>query len=121
MRHVAKTPMWDQPRGENVLDGGCPWYEVYECKDGRYMAVGALEPQFFEELVKGLRLNAGLNSRRHDRSTWPAIKGMLVSDSRQGQGPSGSKFSMARTHAAHPFSRKLNLSSKVMSRGLLLD
>ena len=48
-----------------------------ECKDGGYMAVGALEPQSFEELVKGLSLDAGLNSRRHDRSTCLAMKGMF--------------------------------------------
>ncbi|KAL2040615.1 hypothetical protein N7G274_006594 [Stereocaulon virgatum] len=74
MRYAAKTPMWDQPRGENVLDGGCPWYEVYECRDGRYMAVGALEPQFFRELIRGLQLDIGLNSTRNDRSTWAAMK-----------------------------------------------
>lgn len=35
----VKTHMWDKPRGENTLDGGCPYYDVYETKDGRYMAV----------------------------------------------------------------------------------
>lgn len=38
-RFARKTPMWNKPRGENVLDGGCPYYDTYECKDGRYMAV----------------------------------------------------------------------------------
>ena len=78
MRYATKTPMWDQPRGENVLDGGCPWYDVYECKDGRYMAVGALEPQFFRELIEGLQLDMGLNLIRNDRSTWAAMKGTFT-------------------------------------------
>ena len=46
MRLGLKTPVWDQPRGENVLDGGCPWYDVYECKDKGYMAVGAWNRSF---------------------------------------------------------------------------
>lgn len=50
-------PIWSGERGTNTLDGGCPYYGCYECKDkGRYMSVGALEPQFFAELLKGLQL-----------------------------------------------------------------
>lgn len=40
-------PIWDQPRGENVLDGGSPWYEVYATLDNQFMTVGAIEPQFY--------------------------------------------------------------------------
>ncbi len=71
MRYAMKTPTWDQPRGENLLDGGCPWYEVYGCADGGYMAAGALEPQFFAELVNGLGLEV---SQTYNRSKWPSIK-----------------------------------------------
>lgn len=58
-RISSKIPgQWDQPRGENLVDGGCPYYRVYECKDaGRYMAVAALEPKFFEVLSRGLGLS----------------------------------------------------------------
>ncbi|KAL2059881.1 hypothetical protein VTL71DRAFT_10036 [Oculimacula yallundae] len=74
-RMMLKTPMWDQPRGENVLDTGCPWYDTYETKDGKYMSVGALEPQFFAELLKGLGLmGKGIEKSRHDRETWPELK-----------------------------------------------
>jgi len=38
-RFARKTPMWDRPRGENLLDGGCPYYDTYECRDGGFMAV----------------------------------------------------------------------------------
>lgn len=40
-------PIWDRGRGENVLDGGAPWYEVYETACGGYMTVGAIEPAFY--------------------------------------------------------------------------
>ncbi|MCJ1258517.1 Isopenicillin N epimerase component 2 [Lignoscripta atroalba] len=77
MRLGKKTPLWNQPRGENILDGGCPWYDVYECKDGGYMAVGALEPQFFTELIEGLRLDKTLLSERNDRAHWPKIRDLF--------------------------------------------
>ncbi|XP_014214523.1 alpha-methylacyl-CoA racemase [Copidosoma floridanum] len=52
-----KTPgLWDQPRGKNLLDTGAHFYETYETKDGQYMAVGALEPQFYAVLLEKLGL-----------------------------------------------------------------
>lgn len=77
MRLGLKTPMWDQPRGENVLDGGCPWYEVYACKGGGYMAVGALEPKFFMELLEGLDIGPELMIHRDDRKTWSMIRNVF--------------------------------------------
>ncbi|HEY2298626.1 MAG TPA: CaiB/BaiF CoA-transferase family protein [Jatrophihabitans sp.] len=47
---------WQDRRGANLLDGGAPNYRCYECADGRYVAVGALEPQFWQALVDGLEL-----------------------------------------------------------------
>jgi alpha-methylacyl-CoA racemase len=44
--------MWRDERGVNLLDGGAPFYDTYECADGRYLAVGALEPRFYAELVR---------------------------------------------------------------------
>lgn len=75
-RISTKIPgQWDQPRGHNLSDGGCPYYNVYECKDdGKYMAVAGLEPQFFSELVKRLGLSdRAWVTRREDRAVWPAI------------------------------------------------
>ena len=77
MRLLFKSPLWNQPRGENLLDGGCPWYDVYECQGGDYMAVGALEPQFFAELLKGLGMSPNLLARRDDRSIWPALRNKI--------------------------------------------
>jgi alpha-methylacyl-CoA racemase len=70
-----KTPLYASPRGENMLDTGCPWYNVYSTKDGKHIAVGAYEPQFFAELVKGLGLSGqGLEKTRHDKKSWPRQK-----------------------------------------------
>ncbi|KAL2118317.1 hypothetical protein VTJ04DRAFT_7977 [Mycothermus thermophilus] len=71
----AKSPAWDQPRGENLLDSGCPYYDCYQTKDGGWMAVGALEPQFFKALMKGLGMEGrGWERRRFDRAQWPGLR-----------------------------------------------
>ncbi|KAI1131940.1 CoA-transferase family III domain-containing protein [Nemania abortiva] len=77
-RLARKTPMGDRPRGENHLDGGCPFYDTYETRDGKYMSVGALEPQFYAALVKGLGLvHKGWDQTRWDRGTWPEMKAVF--------------------------------------------
>lgn len=74
-RMLLKTPLWARPRGENTLDSGCPFYDTYETRDGKYMAVGALEPQFFVELLKGLGLGGqGIERTREERKNWPGLK-----------------------------------------------
>jgi alpha-methylacyl-CoA racemase len=66
---------WREERAVNLLDGGMPFYDIYETSDGRHMAVGSLEPKFYDELVKGLGLSGEVPDRydfaRHDelRST----------------------------------------------------
>ena len=72
MRYGLKTPLWSKPRGENILDGGSPWYDVYECKDGGYMAIGAaLEMKFSKELIAGMGMEEDLLERRDDPEVWP--------------------------------------------------
>ena len=71
-RLATKFPVWSGPRGTNQLDGGCPYYDTYETKDGKYMAVGALEPQFYAALLRGLEINeASVGGNRLDKKTWP--------------------------------------------------
>lgn len=78
-RMSLKTPLGNNPRGSNILDGGCPWYDTYETSDGEYMSVGALEPQFFQALLKGLRLQGqGWESKRHDASSWPRLRALFT-------------------------------------------
>ncbi|KAI9822460.1 MAG: hypothetical protein M1827_000179 [Pycnora praestabilis] len=78
-RLAMNSKTWNRPRGENLLDGGCPYYDTYETKDGEFMAVGALEPQFFAALLQGLSIApSSLPGRREDRTTWPALRELLT-------------------------------------------
>jgi alpha-methylacyl-CoA racemase len=65
---------WTDRRGANMLDGGVPWYAVYETLDGRHVAVGAIEPAFFQALAEGIGLDPVLAADRLDPATWPALR-----------------------------------------------
>jgi alpha-methylacyl-CoA racemase len=66
--------LWREERGANLLDTGAHFYEVYECSDGRYVAVGAIERQFYEVLLDGLGLADADLPAQMDRAQWPAMK-----------------------------------------------
>jgi alpha-methylacyl-CoA racemase len=65
---------WADEAGTNLLDTGAPYYDVYPCADGRYVAVGALEPKFFAALVALLGISPEVCAERDDRATWPALR-----------------------------------------------
>ena len=65
---------WDDERGSNTLDGGAPFYDVYETADGRYVSLGALEPQFYAELARVAGFEPPPEAERWDRENWPAAK-----------------------------------------------
>ncbi|MEV4544582.1 CaiB/BaiF CoA transferase family protein [Micromonospora echinaurantiaca] len=73
---LRRLGMWQDPRGVNLLDGGAPFYDTYECADGRYLAVGALEPKFYDELVRrsGFPLHPDEAPDRTDPANWPALR-----------------------------------------------
>lgn len=64
-------------RGTNIFDGSVPWYRTYRTSDGGYVAVGAIEPQFYDELLRGLGLDPAQWSRE-DRGRWPEIEAMFT-------------------------------------------
>ncbi|MEU0193520.1 CaiB/BaiF CoA-transferase family protein [Streptomyces afghaniensis] len=64
---------WQDRRGANLLDGGCPYYGTYETADGRYMAVGALEPQFYEEFLALLGIEDQAAARK-DVTRWGELR-----------------------------------------------
>ncbi|HYO86920.1 MAG TPA: CaiB/BaiF CoA-transferase family protein [Dermatophilaceae bacterium] len=63
---------WHDAREANLLDGGAPFYDTYRCADGRFVAVGALEPQFYAVLLRELGLDDRLVGEQYDRRHWPA-------------------------------------------------
>ena len=71
---------WKQERGTNLLDTGAPFYDVYETSDGKHVAVGALEPQFYAELIEILELTV---PDRNDPANWPALRKLLTETFRQ--------------------------------------
>jgi alpha-methylacyl-CoA racemase len=75
--HIAEG-WWVPGRGANLLDGGAPFYAVYETADGGHIAVGALEPQFFAALLEGLGIDQEVLPAQGDREGWPKIKAALA-------------------------------------------
>ncbi|MDX6265753.1 MAG: alpha-methylacyl-CoA racemase [Frankiales bacterium] len=70
--------IWGDERQANMLDGGAPFYDTYECADGRYVAVGPIEPQFYAAMLDGLGLtDAGL-PQQLDIAQWPALRKALT-------------------------------------------
>ena len=67
--------LWSSNRGTNLLDSGAPFYDTYACADGKYISVGALEPQFYAELLERLNLTDDPDcARQMNPSTWPAMR-----------------------------------------------
>jgi alpha-methylacyl-CoA racemase len=79
---LRRSPLWSEPRGRNMLDGGAPFYECYATSDARYMAVGAIEAHFYERFVRTLFDGAAtadvdadaLVDAHMDREQWPALR-----------------------------------------------
>lgn len=69
---------WTSERGTNMLDGGAPFYDTYACSDDRYVAVGAIEPQFFAALLAGLGLDPADLPGQFDRAGWPTLRARLT-------------------------------------------
>ncbi|TAN52844.1 MAG: CoA transferase [Betaproteobacteria bacterium] len=69
---------WSEVRGVNVLDSGAPWYDVYETQDAKFVAIGAIEPKFYAELLERLGLAGEALPAQHDRSRWPELRSRLA-------------------------------------------
>ena len=65
---------WNDGRQTNLLDGAAPFYDTYVCADGKHVAVGALEPQFYARLLEGLGLDAAHLPAQMDSAGWPALR-----------------------------------------------
>lgn len=84
MQHgLAGAGMWSADRETNLLDGSAPFYSVYETADSEWMAVGALEPQFYAELLEGLGLSEEAPAAQYDRSQWDRLRRVFADRFRQ--------------------------------------
>lgn len=70
--------LWRDTPGSNLLDGGAPFYDTYTCADGRSVAVGAIEPQFYAALLAGLGIEPDDVPPQHDTRSWPDLRKRLT-------------------------------------------
>ena len=75
---MLHTGFASERRGENMLDTGAHFYDVYECADGEYISIGSIEPQFYAELIEKLGLDPDDFADQHDRSRWPELKAKVA-------------------------------------------
>jgi alpha-methylacyl-CoA racemase len=76
---LLEVGAWRDERGVNLLDGGAPFYDTYRCADGEWVAVGALEPQFYAALLEKLGMSGDEAIANHlDPATWPTIRERLT-------------------------------------------
>jgi len=75
---LRNVGLWSRGRGENMLDGGAPFYDTYETADGRYVAVGAIEERFWADLITVLGLDPDDVAGRLDPTQWPAVRDKLA-------------------------------------------
>jgi alpha-methylacyl-CoA racemase len=79
MHGMLELGVWKDERGVNLLDGGAPFYDCYRCADGEWVAVGALEPQFYRALIEKLGFGDDESIQAYtDPATWPAIRERLT-------------------------------------------
>ncbi|MEL7545940.1 MAG: CaiB/BaiF CoA-transferase family protein [Pseudomonadota bacterium] len=70
--------VWTTDREANLLDGGAHFYDTYECRDGNWVAIGSIEPQFYAELVEKAELTDEDFKHQMDRNKWPSLKDKLT-------------------------------------------
>ncbi|MEU4523929.1 CaiB/BaiF CoA-transferase family protein [Amycolatopsis sp. NPDC024027] len=75
---MAAAGLWGGDRGDNMLDGGAPFYDTYETADGKYVAVGAIEMRFWGDLVKVLELDPDSLPLHVDKTQWPRLREILA-------------------------------------------
>jgi alpha-methylacyl-CoA racemase len=78
MQGFQQIGAWNaDERESNLLDGAAHFYDTYECADGKYVAVGAIEPQFYAELLTRAEVSDPQFQQQHDATQWPELKAKL--------------------------------------------
>lgn len=80
---LMASGLWSDRRGANLLDSGAPFYDTYETADGRHIAVGCLEPQFFAEFARLLPLDERFVRGQYDKTQWPPMRAAIADQVRQ--------------------------------------
>ncbi len=75
---MAAAGHWRSERDANLLDGGAPYYRPYECADGKFIAIGPIEPQFFELFRIAIGLEEDSHALRSDPANWPALRDKIA-------------------------------------------
>ena len=75
---MLAAKQWSETRGDNLIDTGAPWYDVYETQEGKHVAIGAIEPKFYAELMQRLGLDLATLPAQHERQGWPTLKKALA-------------------------------------------
>lgn len=70
--------MWKEQRRSNMLDGGAHFYDTYQCRDGKWVSIGSIEPQFYALLLEKTGIDDPEFQKQHDRSAWPALREKLA-------------------------------------------
>ena len=71
---MRASGMWLDQRASNFLDSGAPWYGCYATKDGKFIAIGAIEPKFYSALLARIGIDQASLPAQYDRASWPAIR-----------------------------------------------
>jgi alpha-methylacyl-CoA racemase len=75
---MVERGMWSEERGTNALDGGAPYYDSYETADGKWVAVGAVEPQFWAAFVEMLGIGGPDLPDQMNQATWPELRARIA-------------------------------------------
>jgi alpha-methylacyl-CoA racemase len=75
---MQQAGRWQDERGSNMLDGAAHYYNTYETADGKWVSVGAMEPQFYATLVRETGADPELFKNQHDARAWPQLKAELA-------------------------------------------
>ncbi|HKC51102.1 MAG TPA: CaiB/BaiF CoA-transferase family protein [Myxococcota bacterium] len=75
---AQQSGFWSEERGTNLLDSGSHFYDAYETADGEFVSIGAIEPQFYAELLKRIGVDADSLPAQLDRARWPEAKETLA-------------------------------------------
>jgi alpha-methylacyl-CoA racemase len=70
--------MWKDERRSNLLDGGAHFYDTYQCKDGKWVSIGSIEPQFYALLLEKTGADDPEFERQMDRAAWPSLRAKLA-------------------------------------------